>query len=93
MTDCTITNSYVDKLVNNGTIYLNGYTLSASSKSGSGTTNEGTTGISSVKLSNDTTPADVYTIDGKLVKKSATNPTEGLSHGLYIINGKKVLVK
>ena len=36
-------------------------------------------------------PVDVYSIDGKLVRKNATN-LNGLK-GAYIINGKKYVVK
>ena len=36
-------------------------------------------------------PADIYTLDGKLVRSQATS-VEGL-HGAYIIEGQKVLVK
>lgn len=48
-----------------------------------------TTGISSVSA--DGKPVDIYTVDGKLVRKQATS-LEGLN-GLYIINGQKVIVK
>lgn len=37
-------------------------------------------------------PADIYDLSGRMVKKAATS-LEGLEKGLYIINGKKVLVK
>ena len=37
-------------------------------------------------------PADIYTIDGKLVRENATD-TDGLPAGIYIMNGQKVLVK
>lgn len=35
---------------------------------------------------------DIYNINGQLVRKNATS-TDGLSKGLYIMNGKKVIVK
>lgn len=37
-------------------------------------------------------PADIYDLSGRMVKKAATS-LEGMEKGLYIINGKKVLVK
>lgn len=79
-------NSYVDTLVNNGTIYLNGYTLTTSSTSGSGDINEGTAGINSVDVDTETSTA-VYNLNGQRVNSN------NLSKGLYIINGKKVMVK
>jgi hypothetical protein len=36
--------------------------------------------------------ADVYDLNGKLVKKNAATAT-GLQKGIYIINGKKISVK
>ena len=38
------------------------------------------------------TPADVYSISGIRVRQQATS-LEGLSRGIYIVNGKKVVVK
>jgi len=69
-------------LVNNGTINCNGYTLTTTSTSGSGTINE-TTGITTVKSANTAAPA--YTLDGRQV----SSPVKGL----YIQNGKKFMVK
>lgn len=37
-------------------------------------------------------PSDVYTLDGRLVKKNALS-TEGLEKGIYIFKNKKVVVK
>ncbi len=37
-------------------------------------------------------PADIYTVDGKLVKKDATS-TQGLAKGVYVVNNQKVIVK
>ncbi|MBR4846535.1 MAG: hypothetical protein IKU98_08995, partial [Bacteroidaceae bacterium] len=37
-------------------------------------------------------PADIYSINGVLVRKNATS-LEGLEKGMYIINHKKVVVK
>ncbi len=36
--------------------------------------------------------ADVYSMDGRLVRKNAAS-LEGLPKGLYIMNGKKMIVK
>lgn len=51
------------------------------------------TGIEEVKTETKTIPAindnKVYTIDGRYVG----NSIEGLGKGLYILNGKKVVVK
>jgi len=67
-------------LVNNGTINRNGYTLTTTSTSGSGTINE-TTGISSVKQEKE--HGAVYTLDGR----KATDA----SRGVVIVNGKKMV--
>lgn len=86
--------SYIDTLVNNGTINLNGHSLTATKTSGSGTINEYASGIIGVQVTNaSATTADVYTLSGTLLKKGANNPTEGLSRGIYIIGGKKVVIK
>ncbi len=69
-------------LVNNGTINTNGYTLTYTSKSGSGTINE-TTGINSIKAANTDSPA--YTIDGR----QATSTYKGI----IVKNGKKIVIK
>ena len=50
----------------------------------------GTTGIS--LTTNEAETMDIYSIDGRLVRKQAES-TEGLKKGLYIINGKKQIVK
>lgn len=49
----------------------------------------GTTGIDVIKTSD---AMDIYSVDGRLIQKQATN-TNGLKKGLYIINGKKLIVK
>ncbi len=49
----------------------------------------GFTGIDVVKASE---TMDVYSVDGRMIRKQAEN-TNGLEKGLYIINGKKVIVK
>lgn len=53
----------------------------------------GTTGIQHITNAiNKAKDGNIYSIDGKLVKTQATG-TEGLAKGVYIINGKKVIVK
>ena len=49
------------------------------------------TGINGVKQTLGTS-ADVYTVGGKMVRKNAET-LQGLQKGLYIVNGKKVVVK
>ncbi|MDO4159418.1 MAG: alpha-amylase family glycosyl hydrolase [Prevotellaceae bacterium] len=63
-------------------------------------TEEHTSGIENtvVRDINDSSCLKVYTIDGRLIRsfKDKTNVNdalEGLQHGLYIVNNKKVLVK
>ena len=52
------------------------------------------TGVATVQddASLDTTPVDVYTIDGRRVRSNVDPVTalQGLGHGTYIINGKKI---
>ena len=50
----------------------------------------GTTGIDGVNA--EFAPADVYSIDGKVVKKNATT-LDGLKTGVYVVNGRKVVVE
>ena len=73
----------VTKLVNNGTINKNGYTLTYSSLSGSGTINE-TTGIKQIVNSKSSNSKTLYTLDGR----RATNTTKGI-----IIQGGKKIVR
>lgn len=47
------------------------------------------TGISNVKVQEKQANGYVYTLDGRVVAKSLN----GLAKGLYIVNGKKVVVK
>lgn len=47
------------------------------------------TGISDVKVQEKQADGYVYTLDGRMVAKSLN----GLAKGLYIVNGKKVVVK
>ncbi|MBQ9655728.1 MAG: hypothetical protein IJV38_06865 [Prevotella sp.] len=77
-------NTTIEKLVNNGTINCNGYTLTYASKSGSGTINA-TTAISQVVNSKTSNSKSLYTLDGR---KADTN-----TKGLVIMNGKTVVFK
>ena len=52
---------------------------------------EGTTGIESIVAEEGET-FDVYTLTGVKVRTAATG-LDGLQRGIYIVNGKKVLVK
>lgn len=61
-------NTSICELVNNGTINRNGYTLTYTSLSGSGTINE-TTGICAITTS--ATPPETYTLDGRRVNADA----------------------
>lgn len=81
-------NSNVTTLVNNGTIYTNGYTLTTDSQSGSGSI-QNTTGIDSVKKNSDSALNKVYNLRGQYVGQSL----EGLPAGIYVANGKKYIVK
>lgn len=51
-----------------------------------------TTGINDIQTVDAAKAANIYSIDGKLVKANATS-TEDLAKGVYIINGKKYIVK
>lgn len=51
--------------------------------------NSGTTAIDTAKLAE---PADVYTTDGRMVRRQATS-LGGLKKGVYIVNGKKEVVR
>ena len=73
-------NTTISTLVNNGTINCNGYTLTYSSKSGSGTINE-TTGIASMNA--ERSDAKVYTLDGRMASDC--------TRGIVIKNGKKII--
>jgi hypothetical protein len=50
-----------------------------------------TTGIISIGSAFDQ-PTDIYSVNGKLIKKDATS-TRGLAKGVYIVNNEKVIVK
>lgn len=51
-----------------------------------------TTGISNITLGNDNKPANIYNMEGKIVKENATS-VEGLPEGIYIFKNKKYVVK
>lgn len=53
----------------------------------------GTTGITDMALAAEDTRVDVYTISGVLVRSGvkASEALDGLSKGIYIVNGKKIL--
>ena len=52
------------------------------------------TGIQSVEASDICLPADIYTLQGVCLKRQASqSDVEALSPGIYIIGGKKVVVK
>ncbi len=48
--------------------------------------------IEGVQVEGTQWPADIYDLSGRMIKKAATS-LEGLEKGLYIVNGKKLLVK
>ena len=50
----------------------------------------GTTAISTARLL--AAPADVYTTDGRMVRSQATS-LDGLKKGVYIVNGRKEVVR
>ena len=43
-------------------------------------------------IENDGKPIDIYTVDGKLVRRQATS-LDGLRKGVYVVGNKKVIVK
>ena len=54
---------------------------------------EGTTGITNT-VYNKAGLADVYTIDGtKRLSKASTDEINALPKGVYIVNGKKIIIK
>jgi len=53
-------------------------------------TRAGATGIHGIEKN--ATPANIYDLSGRLVKENVTS-TEGLQKGIYLMNGKKVVVK
>jgi len=76
-------NTSICSLVNNGTINCNGYTLTYTSKTGSGTINA-TTGIGAVETDGQA-QATAYTLDGRRV--------QGAAKGIVVKRGAKVLQK
>ena len=50
------------------------------------------TGVENISADNASSSANVYSVDGRMVKGNATS-LEGLQHGVYIMNGKKIVVK
>lgn len=81
--------SYVDNLTNNGTIYLNGHTLTVGSQSGSGTTVSGSSAITSTKTDNAATR--VYTLSG--IQLHNVSSLNSLPRGIYVVNGQKVAIQ
>ena len=51
----------------------------------------GTTGIEAIDMTFDA-PADIYDMNGRLLRRGAKT-TQGLKPNVYIVNGKKVMVK
>ncbi len=80
-------NTTVTTLVNNGTISCNGYTLTYSSLSGSGTINGGTTGIDDVDVEHRVSDPRVFTLDGRYLGTEVP----ATFRGIYLQNGKKHL--
>ena len=79
-------NTSVCAIVNNGTINTNGYTLTYTSLSGSGTINNGT-GIEENETETSFSDGNIYTIDGRCLGKSLPDDFQGV----YIQNGKKLI--
>lgn len=77
-------NAYVGTLVNNGTINKNGYTLTYSTLSGSGTINENL-GINEAHPITPVANTGIYTVDGRYLGTQL--PAD--FHGVYIQNGAK----
>lgn len=78
-------NTSVCSIVNNGTINTNGYTLTYTSLSGSGTINNGT-GIDENEDETTINDGNIYTLDGRCLGKSLPDDFQGV----YIQNGKKL---
>jgi alpha-amylase len=53
------------------------------------------TGINTITSDKETTNNNVYTIDGRQVRSNvnSADALQGLSKGIYIVNGKKYVVK
>lgn len=78
--------------MNNGTIYLNGHKLNAGNITGSGFVNEGTTGITGVATTSTKGAYSVYTLGGQRLNVDGIS-LKDLPQGVYVVNGKKILVK
>lgn len=50
------------------------------------------TGIDFIETDNTNVNGNIYNVNGQLVRKDAKN-TQGLNKGIYIVNGKKVIIK
>ena len=79
-------NTNVCAILNNGTIVTNGYTLTYTSLSGSGTIVEGT-GVNENTTEEPVGDGKIYTLDGRCLGTTLPNDF----HGVYIQNGKKHL--
>lgn len=49
-------------------------------------------GIADIR-NNDSKPIDVFTIEGKKIATLKNNEDKNLQRGIYVINGKKILIK
>ena len=49
-------------------------------------------GIADIR-NNDSKPIDVFTIEGKKIATLKNNEVKNLQRGIYVINGKKILIK
>lgn len=90
--------SVSDISYNNSPVTLtvdNAYLMNGDAVTITGTFNNGqATGITSVTADGADGEVEVYTIGGTLVRKSAASQAlNGLSKGLYIVNGKKYVVR
>ncbi len=56
------------------------------------TVNGGATGIGDIVANPNAISGNVYNMNGQLVRRNATS-INGLAHGVYVVNGKKVVVK
>lgn len=76
------------------TLNIAGATVNLSNISGITFEMREVTGIKEIKADTDNNNKvfNVYSIDGRLVRQNASS-LEGLSKGIYIANGKKILVK
>ncbi len=68
------------------------YLIAGEQYAGSGSVTDNPFGIDAIETGNVQWPADIYDINGRMVKKNAES-LEGLQKGLYFIKGQKVLVK